>query len=145
MEHFKTKLKSRIALLCALVLIFAVILLYNQFGASIALRNSLVFSFQCGVAAAGALILVFWVLKYRAALKDETKLQLLFNQEKDERMSAIRAKAGIPMVLILSISLLIGGMIIGYYNVTVFLVLVGAALFQMLVSLCVKLYYRIKM
>lgn len=145
MEHFKKNLQVRIVVLCAVILVFAAMLIYNQFGASSALKDSLVFSFQCGFAAAGILVLVFWLSKYRAALKDETKLQLLFNQEKDERMSAIRSKAGIPMVLILSISILIGGMIIGYYNETVFIVLVDVALFQMLVSLGVKLYYRIKM
>ena len=85
------------------------------------------------------------MIKYRAALKDEAKLRLLYNQENDERMQAIRAKAGIPMVLILSLALVLGGMVIGYWNETVFVVLIGVALFQLLVSLCVKVYYRNKM
>lgn len=145
MELFKKKLKTRIVLLCAVLLLFVVILLYNQFGASNALKDSLAFSFQCGFSAAGSLALVFWLMKYRTALKDEAKLRLLYNEEKDERMSAIRAKAGIPMVLILSMTLVLGGMIIGYFNETVFVVLIGVALFQLLVSLGVKLYYKVKM
>ena len=59
-------------------------------------------------------------------------------------MQAIRAKAGIPMVLILSLALVLGGMVIGYWNETVFVVLIGVALFQLLVSLGVKLYYKVK-
>lgn len=145
MELFKKKIKARIILLCAVLLLFVAILLYNQFGASDALKDSLAFSFQCGFSAAGSIVLVFWLMKYRGALKDEAKLRLLYNEEKDERMSAIRAKAGIPMVLILSMALVLGGMIIGYFNETVFVVLIGVALFQLLVSLGVKLYYKVKM
>ena len=145
MELFKKKIKTRIILLCTVLLLFVTILLYNQFGASEALKDSLAFSFQCGVSASGSIVLVFWLMKYRGALKDEAKLRLLYNEEKDERMSAIRAKAGIPMVLILSMALVLGGMIIGYFNETVFVVLIGTALFQLLVSLGVKLYYKAKM
>ena len=58
---------------------------------------------------------------------------------------SVCAKAGIPMVLILSMTLVLGGMIIGYFNETVFVVLIGVALFQLLVSLGVKLYYMKKM
>jgi len=49
------------------------------------------------------------------------------------------------MVLILSLALVLGGMVIGYWNETIFVVLVGVALFQLLVSLGVKLYYKVKM
>ena len=84
------------------------------------------------------------MLKYRGALKDETKLRLLYNEENDERMKLIRAKAGVPMVLILSLTLVLAAMIIGYWSATVFIVLIGVALFQLLASLGVKLYYKNK-
>lgn len=145
MELFKKKLKTRVVLLCAVLLMFVAILIYNQFGASDTLKDSLAFSFQCGFSAAGSIALVFWLMKCRAALKDETKLRLLFNEENDERMKAIRAKAGVPMVLILSLALVLGGMVIGYWNETIFMVLICVALFQLLVSLGVKLYYKVKM
>ena len=145
MEQFRKKIKTRMLLISIVLLVFVAILLYNQFGASDALKNSLAFSFQCGLSASGSLVLVFWLVKNRRALSDEAKLRLLYNQENDERMSAIRANAGIPMVLILSMTLVLGGMIIGYFNETVFVVLIGVALFQLLVSLGVKLYYMRKM
>ena len=145
MEQFRKKIKTRMLLISIVLLVFVAILLYNQFGASDALKNSLAFSFQCGLSASGSLVLVFWLVKNQRALSDEAKLRLLYNQENDERMSAIRANAGIPMVLILSMTLVLGGMIIGYFNETVFVVLIGVALFQLLVSLGVKLYYMRKM
>jgi len=141
MEQFRKKLKTRMLLISIVLLVFVAILLYNQFGASDALKDSLAFSFQCGLSASGSLVLVFWLVKNRRALSDEAKLRLLYNQENDERMSAIRAKAGIPMVLILSMALVLGGMVIGYWSETVFVVLIGVALFQLLVSLGVKFYY----
>ena len=144
MEQFKKKLKLRILLFGFLVLFCIVIILINQFGTVISFTESLAFSFQRGFSASGALVLVFWMMKYRAALKDEAKLRLLYNEENDERMKAIRAKAGVPMVLILSMTLILAGMIISYWSATVFVVLICVALFQLLASLVVKLYYKNK-
>lgn len=145
MELFQKKLKFRMLLFGILILFCLVIILINQFGTVLTYTECLAYSFQRGFSAAGILALVIWMLKYRAALKDEAKLRLLYNQENDERMQAIRAKAGIPMVPILSLALVLGGMVIGYWNETVFVVLIGVALFQLLVSLGVKLYYKAKM
>lgn len=145
MELFRKKLKARMMLICLILLIFVLILLYNQFLASDTLRNSLSFSFQCGFSAAGALVLAFVLFKYRRALASEERLRLLFNQENDERMKAIRAKAGVPMVLVLSIVLVLAGMIAGYFDETIFVVLIGAALFQLTASMLVKFYYMKKM
>ena len=110
MEQFKKKLNLRMRLFGFLVLFCIVIILINQFGTFITYTESLAFSFQRGFSAAGALVLVFWMMKYRGALRDETKLRLLYNEENGERMKAIRAKAGVPMVLILSLTLVLAGM-----------------------------------
>ena len=145
MELFKKKLKTRIILLCAVLLLFVTILLYNQFGTQNELHDSRIFLFQSGLSAGGVLVLLFQLMKYRSAQKDETKLRVLYNQENDERMQAIRAKAGVPMVLILSILLVLAGMIIGFWNETVFVVLIGVALFQLFTSAAVKFYYMRRM
>lgn len=145
MEQFRKKIKIRMRLISVVLLVFLGILLYNQFAAGDALKESLVFSFQCGLSVSGSLILVFWLVKNRRTLSDEAKLRLLYNQENDERMSAIRAKAGIPMVLILSLTLVLAGMVIGYFNKIVFEVLIGVALFQLFCSMLVKLYFMKKM
>ena len=144
MEQYRKKLKLRIILFCLVLLLFVGILLYNQFGSSSALKDSLSFSFQCGFSAAGSLVLAYMLVRYRRALSDEQKLKTLYNQENDERMKAIRAKAGVPMTVILSIIFVLAGIVIGYFNETVFVVLICVAIFQLFVSAAVKLYYMKK-
>jgi len=145
MEKYKKKLKVRILLFSFILLLFVAILLYNQFGTSTMLKSSLSFSFQCGFSAAGSLVLIFMIAKYRSALSDEQKLRVLYNKENDERTKAIWAKAGIPMTVILSMILVLAGIVIGYFNETVFFVLISVAIVQLFVSAAVKFYYMKKM
>lgn len=145
MEQYKKKLKGRILAFSILLLIFVSLLLYNQFGASSAIKDSLSFSFQCGLSAAGSLVLVFLLFQYRNALSDDLKLRALYHKENDERMKAIRTKAGVPMTIILSMILVLAGIIIGYLNETVFFVLICVAIFQLFASAAVKFYYMKKM
>lgn len=145
MESYRKKCTRRIALFSLVIALFVSILLYNQFFASAALKESVVFAFQCGFASAGILVLVYFIVRYSKAVNDEEKLRLLYHQEHDERMSAIRSKAGVPMVLILSMLLVFAGMIAGYYNETVFYVLILAALGQLFISAAVKFYFKWKM
>ena len=145
MEAYRKTIKRRIALLSLVIALFAGILLYDQFLASAALKDSIVFSFQCGFASAASIGIVFLIVRYSKAVNDEEKLRILYNQEHDERMSAIRSKAGVPMVLILSLLQVFAGMIAGYYNETVFYALLLAATVQLLISIMVKFYYKAKM
>ena len=144
MEQYRKKLRTRIILFSFLLLLFAGLLLYNQFGAPDTIKDSLSFSFQCGFSAAGSLVLVYMFVKYQRALSDEQKLKVLYNQENDERMKTIRAKAGVPMVVILSLLLVLVGNIVGYFNETVFFVLICVAIFQLFASAAVKFYYMKK-
>lgn len=141
MDVFKKRLKRRILFFSVVLLMFVSVLLYNQFGTSNTIKDSLSFSFQCGFSAAGALVLVYLITQYRRALSDVQKLQVLYNKENDERTRAIWAKSGIPMTVILSMTLVLAGIVIGYFNETVFVVLICVALFQLLVTGAVKLYY----
>lgn len=145
MDVFKKRIKRRILFFSAVLLMFVSVLLYNQFGTSNTIKDNLSFSFQCGFSAAGALVLVYLITQYRRALSDVQKLQVLYNKENDERTRAIWAKSGIPMTVILSMTLVLAGIVIGYFNETVFVVLICVALFQLLVTGAVKLHYMRKM
>jgi hypothetical protein len=127
MDHYKKKLKRRMILFAGVILVCVGLLFYNQFWAS------------------DALLLAYLLFQHRRILTDETKLRLSYNRENDERVKAIRAKSGFPMVIILSMLLIFAGMVAGYFNTTVFAVLVAAALFQMFVCAVVKFYYLKKM
>ena len=145
MESYRKSITLRIALFTLCVALFVGILLYNVFFASSAMKDSVVFSFQCGFASAGIIALVYFILRYSKVVNDEEKLRLLYHQEHDERMSAIRSKAGVPMVLVLSLLLVFAGMIAAYFNEIVFYTLELAALGQLLISAAVKFYYKAKM
>ena len=145
MESYKKQITLRIALFSLIVALFVGILLYNLFLAPAAWKDNIVSAFQCGFSSAAPIGLVFLIAKYSKAVNDEEKLRLLYNQEHDERMSAIRSKAGVPMVIVLSLLLVFAGMIAGFYNETVFYTLELAALAQLLISAAVKFYYKAKM
>ncbi len=145
MEAYRKTIQRRIVLLSLVIALFVGILLYDQFLASEALKNSIVVTFQCGFASAASIGIVFLIVRYSKAVNDEEKLRLLYNQEHDERMSAIRSKAGVPMVLILALLQVVAGMIAGYYSKTVFFALELAALGQLFISAAVKFYYKAKM
>lgn len=68
-------------------------------------------------------------------------IKLLFNKENDERMKAIKYKAGIPMLLITSVLMIIAAVIIGYFNVTAFYTMIAASLCQLVLSCIVKFVY----
>lgn len=145
MEAYRKNILLRITLFSLVTALSVGILLYNQFFTPSVWKDNVVFAFQCGFASAGSIVLVFFIVRYSKAVKNEEKLRILYNQEHDERMSAIRSKAGAPMVVILSLLLVFAGMIAGYFNKTVFYVLICAALGQLLISLVVKFYYKMKM
>ena len=67
--------------------------------------------------------------------QDDTELRRLYNQEHDERMQAIRARAGIPVTLFMGVALMGAGLVATFFNMTVSLTLVAAGLVELLVSL----------
>lgn len=145
MGKFKKKIAARIFLLSMLV-VFAMILgIYDVFLASPTVKDSFVFGFQSGAATACGLIAAFLIFRYKLMLSDENKLQLEFNKENDERLKAIRAKAGLPMILVTSVLMIIAGVIAAYFNAVIFIALISAAACQMMISVIVKLICMRKM
>ena len=92
--------------------------------------------FMAGVLLVG----VFSMAKFHKALKDDTALRRLYNQEHDERMQAIRAMAGIPVTLFMGVALMGAGLVATFFNMTVSLTLVAAGLVELLVSLAIKFW-----
>ncbi|MGN0779626.1 MAG: hypothetical protein ACI4MJ_10790 [Aristaeellaceae bacterium] len=92
-----------------------------------------------GMAMGGILVGVFVIGRYGRALKDDTLLRRLYNQEHDERLQAIQARAGLPMGLYLSLGMLAAGCIAGLFSETMMLTLVLAAAVQLCVCVAVKM------
>jgi len=145
MENFKRTLKRRITLLTLPLFASVALSIYNVFFASATMKESHIYAFQCGFSVSLCLFSVFFIFRFRAILRDETQIKLQYNKENDERLKAIRAKAGIPMLLITSVGLLIAAIIAGYFNPTVFFALATAAISQMILSVIAKAVYMCKM
>ncbi len=145
METYKKTLKNRILLLAILVIFSVSFGIYDMFLASTDVDASFILGFQSGAASGIGFLAVLQIFRYSAALKDEKKMQLQYNKENDERLKAIRAKAGMPMLLIVSIMMIVAGIILGYFNTTIFITLVVAAVCQMTIGAIVKMVYMSKM
>ena len=141
MEQYKKVVITRIFLLSILVLFAVGLSIYDVFGASAKVRTNEIFEFQCGATAALGILALFQVIRYKKALRNEKELQIQYNKENDERMKAIRARAGMPLVLMTSIAMIVAGIIIGYSNMAVFCTLMIAAALQLVVAGITKLIY----
>lgn len=104
-----------------------------------------IFCFQCGLNTAIGIIAAVQIIRCRGALSNDEKLKIQFNKENDERLMAIRAKAGMPMLMVTSITIIVVAIIAGYFNTVIFITLVSAALFQLIIGLLIKLLYMKKM
>ena len=72
MDAYRKQIKIRICLLSILDFIFVGLLIYDQFGADPLRKGSTVFSFLCGLAAAGTLLISAKIIQYRKILHAST-------------------------------------------------------------------------
>lgn len=149
MEKYRKKIQMRRVLLALLVLTAVALSIYNVFfeGETEAsgFSTGMLSGFRSGLAIGFASVASIQMIFLGQALRDEKKLKALYNREHDERRSAIRAKAGMPLLLITSALMLIAAMIAGPLNIIVFYSLLVAASTQLMIGLGVKAYYLKKM
>lgn len=145
MDDFRKTIKRRIFLLLLLIIFSVALVLFDVFWVSPDIKESPVYGFQVGIILSLGLLAILTVRRYRSLLKDENKLLLKFNKENDERIKAIKAKAGIPILPLLAAITIIAGVIAGYFDNLIFMTLIIAATSQMLVCVLVKLIYMKKM
>lgn len=144
MENFKMRLKKRIVLFSAVGITAAVLGIYNFIVSNDKVEGSLsegiVSGFQFGLILGIGILALIETIKLNKVIRDEKRLRMHFNAEQDERLKAIRSKAGMPMLLITSVLMLIAAIIAGYVNITVFYTLIAAAMVQLTIGLIVKVY-----
>ncbi len=146
MEKFKRTVKRRIAIssgIALVVLVLGAYSIYSIITADISTAthsDGFVAGFQFGLIVSILGLSVIDIIKLSLAIKDETKLKVLYNKEHDERMKAIRSKAGMPLIAVTSVLLIIAAIIAGYINITVFYTLIIAVAGQLSVSTAVKLH-----
>lgn len=145
MENYKRTIRHRIMLFTGLILltvalgIYSITAMGNPENAGIS--GGALSGFQLGLITGLGILALTQLFKLSMAIKDERKLKMAYNRENDERMKAIRAKAGMPMLLITSVMMVIAAIIAGYFNIVVFYTLIAAAMMQLLLGVSVKLYH----
>lgn len=146
MEKFKTTVKRRIAISSGMALVSLVLGAFSIYSivfvdhSTATLSDGFVAGFQFGLIVSIFGLAIFDIVKLSLAIKDETKLKILYNKEHDERMKTIRSKAGMPLIAITSMLMIIAAIVAGYFNIVVFYTLVIAVAAQLSVSAVVKLY-----
>lgn len=146
MEKFRTTVKRRIVISFGMALVTVLLGAYSIYSIMISdistatHSDGFVAGFQFGLIVSIFGFSVFNIIKLSLAINDETKLKVLYNKEHDERLKAIRNKAGAPMIVVTSVLMVLAAIVAGYFNIVVFYTLVIAVAAQLSVSAMVKLY-----
>lgn len=136
LEKFRSRIQKRLTVMMILVGAFvALCLIAGNMGTHPSA------SMLMGMGTGGGLMALVVVIQQSKTLKDEKKLRQLYIQEYDERMIAIRQKAGYPMVIILSVGVAAAAVVAGCFNEVVMETLLTVAVVQLLVSLGLKIWY----
>lgn len=144
MEEFRKRVKGRIILFSGMLLVTLVLGVYGFFTIGNSengnMSDGMVAGFQFGIILGVGILSLFQIIKLSKVVSDDKKLKMLHNEENDERLKAIRSRAGMPMLMITSVIMLIAAIIAGYFNKVVFSTLVIAAIVQLSIGAVVKLY-----
>ena len=151
MKEFGSRIKRRILAFKCIAFLVVIIGIYDVFGGmSESLKgggflDGMVAGESFGMIIALGMMAVIQIIRLSRVVNDEKQLKILYNKEHDERLKEIRSKAGMPMVLILSILMFAAGIIGSYFNEVVFYTLFAAGFVQLLIGATLKIYYLKKL
>lgn len=149
MEKYRKKVRIKMVLLGFLTLTAVALGIYNVFfegdpDAS-GFSAGMLSGFRTGMVIGIGGFALIRIISLGKAIRDEKKLKELYNKEHDERLREIRAKAGMPILLITSVLMLIAALIAGPLSMLIFYTLLIASVAQLLISLFVKMFYLKKL
>jgi hypothetical protein len=148
MENFRIVLKRRLALMGVfngLAIVFIVITaLYGRVAEGSENLAGMIRGFQFGIFLGLQLLILVLMGQYIRALRSEKAFKKLYIAENDERRKLIQDKiGGTGFNFILGV-IATASVIAGFVNQTVFVTLLGVAIFIAVVKGCLKIYYRNK-
>lgn len=141
MDGFAKRVKVRCFALSGALVILVGILVFLITRTETDGVNSVLLGFQTGLVMGLMALTVVYIMRLVRALKNDKQLKIWYNKEHDERLKTIRAKSGMPMLLITSLMMICAAVVAGYYNPIVFYTLVIAGMLQLAAGVLVKLYY----
>lgn len=140
LDQYRAILRRRITIFRLLWLAYLLMMVATRF-APAAVTEHPAYSGLFGFLAGGLLVGLLGMAKFQRALKDDVALRRLYNQEHDERMQAIRAKAGVPVTLFMGAGLIAAGLVATFFSMTVALTLIAAGLAELVATLALKAWY----
>ena len=136
-EAYRRTIRRRVWVMTALSLLYAAAMIaVHVLGKS---PMGYAGDFSLGLSVGLVLCCLVRMPRYTQALRDEQALRRLWNQEHDERMKAIKAKAGAPMLLYTSGAMVAIALLISGWNMTVAETLLFVASTQLVICAAVKL------
>lgn len=148
MENYKQKLKlSRIFDIFGIfgiIIVYIVLMVFfsdNLFGDSA--TTGFISGFQTGLLFAFIMYMIIDIVKISKALKDSEKLEELYIEATDERNQKIQKEVESTTSAIFMIVLLLGTIVAGYFNSTVFFALLGSLIvFVGIKAICKAIYSK---
>lgn len=141
MERFIRSFRHQQFILGGIVAACVLLLVIDFFATPAILRQEDTYAFRLGLATGIGLSISVILFRNARILRDEERLRQRYIEEKDERRIAIRAKAGMPIVLYLALCVLLASVVASYLNETVFKTLAITGLSIELVGAVAKVYY----
>lgn len=144
MEKFRNTLKNRLALAGVYN---AIVLLFMGSGHIMGRRYVLpdfIIGFNTGLFIGVQIVMLWYMGKYSAVLKNAEKLKALYIAENDERSKFIKLQIGGTGINIILGGLALGTIISGFINEIVFFTMLLAFSFSVLVKAVLKIYYNKK-
>ncbi|MFA9380973.1 MAG: hypothetical protein ACERKO_07930 [Acetanaerobacterium sp.] len=89
-------------------------------------------------------VMIYFMRKYHFALKDDEKLKSIYITENDERSKFIESQIGGTGVNVILGGIVLGTIVAGFLNETVFFTMLFTLLFSVLVKGMLKMYYNRK-
>lgn len=138
MKTFKQQLRRRIifgGIYCVVVALLVVF--YKVSG-----TKEVAFSFTLGFAVGIESVVIYFIAKYTAALRNEQKLKMVYIEENDEREKHISCQIGGLGIKIVLASLSVAMLVAAYINQIVFFTLLAATLFIVVIIGALKIFYN---
>ncbi|MVP00570.1 hypothetical protein [Paenibacillus lutrae] len=146
MDKYKIKVKTRknvLSLVAAAMLLIYVGLVFYRGG--LPALPSFIKGFHTGAFIGVEVAVVFFLIKYIKASKNEAELKKQYIEENDERGVMILKSASILSTAIIIIGLGIASVIAGFFNSLIFYTLLVCLLFVLIVFFTLWMYYAKKL
>ncbi|MFD1134869.1 hypothetical protein [Paenibacillus urinalis] len=145
MEKYKiqvTTRKNALLLIAAVMLLIYAGLVFYRGG--LPELPSFIKGFHTGAFIGVELCIVFFLVKYRKASKNEAELKKLYIEENDERNAVILQSASSLSMVIILVGLGMASVIAGFFNTMIFYTLMAALFFVLIVFFVLWIYFAKK-